>query len=229
MPHSTQWPQSGSVALLALGEQRDRAPVELGRRACHDPRARPRQGLCSRQSSSTSTICRAGPRGADTLLKLLPCRLPCVTVSYTFTNNTTVAATCNIGKLVTDLLRDSGALTRSIRRRSGKAKAEVLALPAQTGKLLEQTIREARKLAATARPSRARPRRSCAAPGCAQARGARRSLREGTEQGHVGRSGVTSVSGRPTAEEGSATVAPNSSAVQAVRRMETPRWPKFRA
>ena len=43
------------------------------------------------------------------------------------------------------------ALTRSIRRRSGEAKAEVLALTAQTGKLLEQTIREARKLAATAR------------------------------------------------------------------------------
>jgi hypothetical protein len=42
-------------------------------------------------------------------------------------------------------------LTRSIRRRSGEAKAEVLALTAQTGKLLEQTIREARKLAATAR------------------------------------------------------------------------------
>ena len=43
------------------------------------------------------------------------------------------------------------ALTRSIRRRSGEAKAEVLALTPQTGKLLEQTIREARKLAATAR------------------------------------------------------------------------------
>ncbi len=45
---------------------------------------------------------------------------------------------------------------------------------------------------------------------------------------HVGRSGVTSVRGS-TAEEGSATVARNSSAVIAVRRMETPRWPKFRA
>ena len=43
------------------------------------------------------------------------------------------------------------ALTRSIRRRSGEAKAEVLVLTAQTGKLLEQAIREARKLAATAR------------------------------------------------------------------------------
>ena len=43
------------------------------------------------------------------------------------------------------------ALTRSTRRRSGEAKAEVLALTAQTGKLLEQSIREARKLAATAR------------------------------------------------------------------------------
>jgi IS5 family transposase len=43
------------------------------------------------------------------------------------------------------------ALTRSIRRRSGEAKAEVLALTAQTGKLLERSVREARKLAATAR------------------------------------------------------------------------------
>jgi IS5 family transposase len=42
-------------------------------------------------------------------------------------------------------------LTRSIRRRSGEAKAEVLALTEQTGKLLEQSIREARKLAETAR------------------------------------------------------------------------------
>jgi IS5 family transposase len=43
------------------------------------------------------------------------------------------------------------ALTRSIRRRSGEAKAEVLELTAQTGKLLERSVREARKLAATAR------------------------------------------------------------------------------
>jgi IS5 family transposase len=43
------------------------------------------------------------------------------------------------------------ALTRSIRRRSGEAKAEVLELTAQTGKLLERSIREARKVAATAR------------------------------------------------------------------------------
>jgi hypothetical protein len=43
------------------------------------------------------------------------------------------------------------ALTRSIRRRSEEAKSEVLALTAETGKLLEQSIREARTLAATAR------------------------------------------------------------------------------
>jgi transposase, IS5 family len=49
------------------------------------------------------------------------------------------------------------ALTRSIRRRSGEAKTEVLALTAQTGKLLERSVREARKLAATAR-TRARGR-----------------------------------------------------------------------
>ncbi len=43
------------------------------------------------------------------------------------------------------------ALTRSVRRRSGEAKAEVLELTAQTGKLLERSVREARKLAGTAR------------------------------------------------------------------------------
>jgi transposase, IS5 family len=42
-------------------------------------------------------------------------------------------------------------VTRTIRRRTGEAKAEVLALTEQTGKLLERSIREARKLAAAAR------------------------------------------------------------------------------
>jgi IS5 family transposase len=43
------------------------------------------------------------------------------------------------------------ALTRSIRRRSGEAKAEVLELTRETGELLERSVKEARKLAATAR------------------------------------------------------------------------------
>ncbi len=43
------------------------------------------------------------------------------------------------------------ALTRTIRRRSGEAKREVLELTEQTGQLLEASIKEARKLAATAR------------------------------------------------------------------------------
>jgi IS5 family transposase len=43
------------------------------------------------------------------------------------------------------------ALTRSIRRRSGEAKAEVLTLTAETGKLLQRSVKEAGKLAATAR------------------------------------------------------------------------------
>jgi IS5 family transposase len=43
------------------------------------------------------------------------------------------------------------AVTRTIRRRSGEAKAEVLALTAQTGELLKASIKEARRLAATAR------------------------------------------------------------------------------
>ena len=47
--------------------------------------------------------------------------------------------------------RELRALTRSIRRRSGEAKAEVLKLTGETGTLLKQSIREARKLAATAR------------------------------------------------------------------------------
>jgi transposase, IS5 family len=43
------------------------------------------------------------------------------------------------------------ALTRTIRRRSGEAKAEVLVLTEQTGELLERSVREARKLAVAAR------------------------------------------------------------------------------
>jgi IS5 family transposase len=42
-------------------------------------------------------------------------------------------------------------ITRTIRRRSGEAKAEVLKLTAETGKLLERSVEEARKLAAAAR------------------------------------------------------------------------------
>jgi transposase, IS5 family len=43
------------------------------------------------------------------------------------------------------------AVTRTIRRRSGEAKSEVLTLTAKTGKLLEQSIRETRRLAMIAR------------------------------------------------------------------------------
>ena len=60
------------------------------------------------------------------------------------------------------------ALTRSIRRRSGEAKAEVLELTGETGTLLKQSIREARKLAATAR-RRARGRGARAKLKAAQA------------------------------------------------------------
>jgi transposase, IS5 family len=42
-------------------------------------------------------------------------------------------------------------ITRSIRRRSGEAKAEVLKLTEQTGKLLARSVKEARRLAAEAR------------------------------------------------------------------------------
>jgi transposase, IS5 family len=43
------------------------------------------------------------------------------------------------------------AVTRTIRRRSGEAKREVLALTEQTGELLARSVTEARKLAAAAR------------------------------------------------------------------------------
>ena len=43
------------------------------------------------------------------------------------------------------------AISRTIRRRSGEAKAEVLKLTEETGELLERSIAEARKLAAATR------------------------------------------------------------------------------
>ena len=43
------------------------------------------------------------------------------------------------------------AITRTVRRRSGEAKAEVLKLTAETGELLERSVREARRLAGVAR------------------------------------------------------------------------------
>jgi len=49
------------------------------------------------------------------------------------------------------------AISRTVRRRSGQAKSEVLALTAQTGELLQASVKEARRLAAVAR-SRARGR-----------------------------------------------------------------------
>jgi len=43
------------------------------------------------------------------------------------------------------------AITRSVRRRSGEAQAEVLALTAETGALLERSVKEARRLVKVAR------------------------------------------------------------------------------
>lgn len=43
------------------------------------------------------------------------------------------------------------SISRTIRRRTGEAKAEVLALTKQTGELLARSVKEARRLAATAR------------------------------------------------------------------------------
>ena len=56
------------------------------------------------------------------------------------------------------------ALTRTIRIRSGEAKAEVLALTEQTGELLERSVKEARKLAAVARRRAGRACRRSQAP-----------------------------------------------------------------
>jgi transposase, IS5 family len=65
------------------------------------------------------------------------------------------------GKRVRDRSRALGrgvrAITRTIRRRSGEAKAEVLSLTAETGELLERSVKEARRLAGLAR-QRARGR-----------------------------------------------------------------------
>ena len=47
-------------------------------------------------------------------------------------------------------------ITRTIRRRSGEAKQEVLKLTGETGELLERSIKEARRLAAIARRARGR-------------------------------------------------------------------------
>jgi IS5 family transposase len=56
---------------------------------------------------------------------------------------------------VRDRSRSTGrklrAISRTIRRRSGEAKAEVLKLTGETGELLERSIKEARRLAAVAR------------------------------------------------------------------------------
>ena len=43
------------------------------------------------------------------------------------------------------------AITRTVRRRTGEAKAEVLALTEQTGELLQRSVKEARRLAGVAR------------------------------------------------------------------------------
>jgi transposase, IS5 family len=70
------------------------------------------------------------------------------------------------------------AVTRTIRRRSGEAKSEVLKLTEQTGELLARSIAEALKLAAAARRKRAWPRRASEAERGRPTAGARRPMRE---------------------------------------------------
>lgn len=64
------------------------------------------------------------------------------------------------------------AVTRTVRRRSGEAKAEVLALTARAGELLVQSIAENRRLVLIAR-HRPRPRREGTAEGSRGTRAAR--------------------------------------------------------
>lgn len=68
------------------------------------------------------------------------------------------------------------AVTRTIRRRSGEAKKEVLALTGQTGQLLQKSVTEAKALAAA---SSAGSWCEGQAPGGRPAGGVRRSVREG--------------------------------------------------
>jgi len=58
---------------------------------------------------------------------------------------------CRVRDRSRSMGRTLRAITRTIRRRSGQAKAEVLKLTAKTGELLELSISETRQMAATAR------------------------------------------------------------------------------
>ena len=66
-----------------------------------------------------------------------------------------LAEKARVKERVRDRSRSMGkrlrAITRTVRRRSGEAKAEVLALTAQTGELLERSVKEGRRLVAAAR------------------------------------------------------------------------------
>ena len=66
------------------------------------------------------------------------------------------------------------ALTRTIRRRSGEAKSEVLKLTGKTGKLLERSIAESKTTGGSRSQARARKGREGEAPRGGQARAARR-------------------------------------------------------
>jgi IS5 family transposase len=103
------------------------------------------------------------------------------------------------------------AVTRTVRRRSGEAKSEVLKLTARTGELLEASIAETRRLVVIAR-RHAWPRRAREAEGGRGARAARGPLREGRlsnqaagrGRGDQGSVGVVGGSGREADPEGEA-------------------------
>ncbi len=74
------------------------------------------------------------------------------------------------------------ATSRTIRRRSGEAKAEVLALTGETGQLRDRSVKEARRLAA---PASARPGAAARSPSSGGRRARRAlTLREGRPADH---------------------------------------------
>jgi hypothetical protein len=81
------------------------------------------------------------------------------------------------------------AITRTIRRRSGEAKTQVMALTERTGQLLQTSVEEARRLAATARRKAGGPRRPGEAARRGRAGGTCRSLPEGLRADRPARQG----------------------------------------
>ena len=113
------------------------------------------------------------------------------------------------------------ALTRSMRRRSGQAKEEVLELTRQTGRLLATFGHGDAAARRGGQAAGARARRPGQAQGRASARGARRPLREGGRADHQARQGredhrpadLAVGPGRPADPQGQTLDSPTNSAM----------------